>query len=101
MTRFEKFQKMNLTELAQELDSLTEQDCAPWEAEFGKKFCENCESTECEYECASEWEKVYYGKRTIRLPYCELYDKCRFFPNKNSIPTAAEVIEMWLEEEVE
>lgn len=101
MTRFEKFQKMNLTELAQELNSITEVDCAPWNEEFGKKFCENCESIECEYETRPEWERIYYGKRTILVSYCELHDKCKFFPDKNSIPTDAEVIEMWLKEEVE
>ena len=101
MTRSEKLQKMSLTEFAQELNSITELGCAPWEVEFDKKFCKNCEPIECEYECASEWEKVYCGKGKISLSYCELHDKCRFFPDKNSIPTDAEVIEMWLKEEVE
>ena len=101
MTRFEKFQKMSLTEFAQELNSFTELDCAPWEVEFDKKYCKNCEFVECEYECAPEWEKAFFGKQPILLSYCELHDKCRFFLDKNSIPTDAEVIEMWLKEEVE
>lgn len=103
MTRFEKFQKMNLTELAQELNSLTETDCAPWDEEFDKKYCKNCPSIECEYECAQKWSRFYSDNRTITIKcsYCELHDKCKFFPDKNSIPTDAEVIEMWLKEEVE
>ena len=101
MTRFEKFQKMNLAEFAQEFNSLIESDCAPWDEEFDKKFCENCESIECEYEFGADWFAVHSGTRTVSVSYCELHDKCRFFPDKNSIPTAAEVIEMWLKEEVE
>lgn len=96
MTRFEKIKVLSKEELIKSIkniDSLNESILEWW----SKKYCANCKSI------------AHKTKNPIKTnvpltelyTYCEFYDKCLYFPNMNNIPVKTEIIEMWLNEEME
>lgn len=94
MNNFEKLQSMSVEELVEWIDDNVYSDGAIWWEWFDKKYCDKCES-----------EIVYIddicGPNTKhKCAYCEVHDKCRFFPEMNDVPDNKETIKMWLESEV-
>lgn len=103
MTNFEKLQSMPLDVLAEWLDSNGQFDTAPWTKWFAEKYCDSCPSLEVTYEDSQKilgFEAFSYGRPT-KCAYCEIYNKCQFFPNLSEIPNNFETIKMWLKETAE
>ena len=90
-TVFDKLKSMNINELAEWLNEYGELDGSPWMSWFSKLYCNNCTVIMCKYED---------GKKEFPCSYCELNDKCKFFPNLDDIPDDKMIIKMWLESEV-
>lgn len=91
MTQFEILKSMDIETLAEWLDKNGQFDGSPWTIWFDKLYCGNCESIMCHYEDNS---------REFPCSYCEIYEKCRFFPNMSKTPDNKDIIKMWLETEV-
>jgi len=102
-SNFERLQSMSIDELAEWLDKNGMFDNSPWLNSFNEKYCEKCESIKCKYADAEEKLGVspfsYSGE--VDCAYCELENKCRFFPELNDVPDNKEMIKMWLKEEAE
>lgn len=91
MAQFEKLQSMDIEELAEWLDKYGQFDGSPWMKWFDELYCKNCESIMCHY-LDNEYE--------FPCSWCEINDKCRFFPEMDEAPDNKEIIKMWLESEV-
>lgn len=92
MNNFEKFKLMNVDELADWIDKHGQFDNSPWMEWFDKTYCKNCESI---MSSISKWNNI-----EVPCSYCELNDKCKFFPDLDYIPDNKDIIEMWLVSEV-
>jgi hypothetical protein len=92
MNKFENFKSMNIDQLAEWLDEYGQFDSAPWTLWFDQKYCQNCEDIMCKYEDS---------ERELRCAYCEVHNKCKFFPEMDEEPDNKEVIKMWLKMEAE
>lgn len=91
MTRFEQIKLMNIDELSKWLDAYGQFDGSPWMDWFDGLYCQNCPSIICHYENG-------YGE--FPCCWCEINDKCKFFPEMDEMPNNKEIIKMWLESEV-
>ena len=92
MNNFAKLKLMDIDNLAEWLDQNVAFDGAPYMFWFDQKYCKNCDSIVCKYED---------GTREFDCSYCEINDKCRFFPELKKAPDSLEIVKMWLEAEVE
>ena len=92
MKNIDKLRTKNIDELAEWLDKYSNFEESPWINQFNKKYCEKCESIKGRYEDCD---------RELDFSWCELYDKCRFFPDMNSTPDTKQMIKMWLESEID
>jgi hypothetical protein len=92
MNNFDKLKSLDIDKLAEWLDENGQYDTAPWSLWFDKQYCKNCEDIIC---------KSPDDSRQYRCAYCEIYDKCKFFPEIDDVPNSKDVIKMWLEAEVE
>lgn len=98
MTRFEKLKSMNIDELAEWLDKYGQFDGSPWMEWWDTTYCKNCPS-ETGYLPDDTGENRYYVP--TEFAWCELHDKCRFFQDRDNVPSIKEIIKMWLECEEE
>lgn len=103
MTNFKRLQTMTVDQLAAWLDENGIFDNSPWNDWFNKRFCENCESIELNYEDSKDklGIELFSYEGAAECAYCECHDHCRFFPEIKDIPDNRKVIEMWLIEEAE
>ncbi len=103
MNNFERLKSMSVEELAEWLDQNGIIDNSPWSEHFNNKYCANCESVMCKYEDAEKvlGFKPYFLDDEVECAYCEVYNKCRFFPEMDEVPDGLEAVKMWLEAEVE
>lgn len=92
MTRFEYFKNMGIDTFSEWLDEHGQFDDSPWMMDFDRKYCQNCEPIMCHYEDS---------EREFPCSYCEVHEKCKFFPDMIEAPGNKEIIKMWLESEVE
>ena len=92
MNNFEKLKSMSVDELAKWLDEYVSYDDSPWCNWFDQQYCKNCEDIECK--SADDSQKYICA-------YCEIYDNCRFFADKNDVPDSLDTVRLWLESEVE
>ena len=101
MNNFEKLQSMSIYDLAAWLDKNGIIDNSPWMLHFNDKYCKNCESVMCKYEDAEKVVgfKPFYDDE-IECAYCEVYNKCRYFPDMDETPDGKEMVKLWLEAEV-
>lgn len=102
MTNFKYLQSMSIDELAKWLDQNGIIDNSPWLEHFNYKYCANCESVICKYEDTEKTLgfKLFY-RDEIECAYCEIYKKCRYFPDMDDVPDGVDMAKMWLESEVE
>ncbi len=91
MRLYEKLLGLSIEEFAQEIESWSDCEVEPWHDWFESEYCEHCAPVYAQYPL---------DHVTHACAYCELNDKCRHFPEMNHIPTGAEIVEMWLEQEV-
>jgi hypothetical protein len=100
MTRYDQVTSKSLEELAEWLDVNGQHDDSPWIKWFDDKYCSNCES---EVVTSDESEEklgfALWYKTKVDCAYCEVYNECRFFPNRRALSNK-EIIELWLKEEV-
>lgn len=99
MNNYKQLTSKSLEELARWLDINGKFDDSPWEKWFNEKYCSNCASVICT--CVDAKEKLGikpFYKRSIECAYCELENKCKFFPDMEEIPDNRDIIEMWLKE---
>ena len=104
MTNLEKLKEMPIKELAEWLDENGMFDNSPWSNWFSDRFCSQCESIKCKYADAEEmlgFSPFAHYSGEVECAYCELENKCRFFPELNDVPDNRKTIEMWLIEEAE
>jgi hypothetical protein len=94
MTKFDEFKSMSIEELVDWLDEHGEYDGSPWGEWFTNNFCNNCPAIECTY--AEYWGKPEASQHKVLCAYCELEDKCKFFPELDHNPDNKEIIKMWL-----
>ena len=59
-------------------------DDSPWINWFDKTYCKHCD-------CVSVNGKDY--------AWCEVYNKCRFFPEMEEVPDCLQMTKMWLNTE--
>lgn len=102
MTNLQKIANMSIDELAEWLDENGQYDNSPWNLWWDENYCSKCESIECTYAKAEEkLDSTPYYRHTIKCAYCELENKCKFFPELEDVPDSVNVIKMWLEVEAE
>lgn len=97
MTHFENIKAMSIDELASWLDKHGRFD-SPWMHWFNETYCNNCP-------VEHGYLPDYTGMHTYHVPtefaWCELHDKCKFFPDIDESPDNKDIIKMWLQLEVE
>ena len=93
---------MPIDELAKWLDEHLMFDDAPHMQWFVENYCDKCESIMCKYEDSEKvlGFKPFYDAE-VECTYCEIYKKCRFFPNMDEVPDGKETVKLWLESEIE
>jgi hypothetical protein len=91
MTNFEALQAMSKEQLAEWIDKYIFERSAQmlW---FDQHYCSKCEPIICKYED---------GGREFPCSYCEIYNRCKFFPEKATAPDSLEIIKLWFDAEVE
>lgn len=104
MTNFDNIKYLSLEGFAGWLaDTFEYDDQAPWNVWFDKEYCNRCETFEVPYKVAEDKLGIssfgYSG--TVTCGYCELYNKCRYFPDMDAQPTPEEVITMWLRRDMD
>lgn len=91
MTNYEFIKSLSEDTLADWLSIKVSWDCAPWTEWFDKKYCQKCDSINT-YVPALE--------RETECAYCEINDKCRYFPEVDGTLSDKEIIKLWLASEV-
>ena len=81
MTVFESLNTKTIDEIAEWLDEYVVFDDAPWLKWWDDNYCKEC--------MMEDSERVW----------CELNGNCKFFKDKDEIPSSKEMIKMWLESE--
>lgn len=84
MTVFEHINSMKIDELVNWLDKNGMYYFSPWETWFDKNHCRKCKAVES---CGQEY------------CWCELHNKCRFYPDMEKTPNRKQTIRLWLESE--
>ena len=99
MTVFENIKNKNINEFAEWLDNNYETyDTSPWMNWWNDNYCTKCE-TVIDYVPDDEGEQTWHFG--MECAWCELNDKCRFFPEMDDAPDSKDIIKLWLESEVE
>ena len=93
MNNYEYLKSLTIDELADWLDKYGQFDGAPWTEWFDETYCRKCESIECTVPA--------FNNRKIQCSYCELYDKCKHFPEFDHVPNLKEILKLWLLKEKE
>ena len=94
---------MSLECFADWLDKNSCCDDAAWSNFFNEEYCKKCEAIKCTYADAKEIlgiQAFSYGGN-VDCAYCEVYGKCKFFPEIDDIPSNKDIIKLWLEGEAE
>ena len=101
MNNFESLKSMSVEDLAAWLDQNGIIDNSPWFEDFNKKYCVNCEPIICKYEDAEKalGFKPMFEDDEIECAYCEIYNKCRYFEDRDEVPDGKEMVRLWLESE--
>ena len=92
MKNIDMIKSKNIDELAEWLDRNCYSEYAPWVQWWNYNYCNKC---------PSEIGKVEDFDGEIEFCWCELNDnKCKFFPDMDSVPDSKQVIKLWLESEI-
>ena len=96
MNNYQNLKSLSLEELAVYIEEQYHKDDFPWDEWFNRKYCMNCPVIIKKVDSI-----LYPGKVNREFAYCEVNDKCRYFPDAGSILSQQEIIKLWLQEEVE
>ena len=91
MRVIDEFKSKTIDEFIDWLDEYCVFENAPWVQWWNNNYCNKCPAEIGKYEDSD---------REIEFAWCELHDKCKFFPNMNNTPDTKQMIRMWLESEV-
>lgn len=96
MKIFENLKNKSIDELAEWLAENCDFDFAPWWKWWDENYCKKCEPvTMCKYEEEYGFDVEHeYG-------WCELHERCKFFPDMNEKPNTTQTIKLWLESKCE
>ena len=92
MKNIDMIKSKNIDELAEWLDRNCYSEYAPWIQWWNDSYCNKCPSV---------FGKYADSDREIEFCWCELHDKCKFFPDMEETPDCKQMIKMWLESEIE
>lgn len=88
MTKYEKIMSMSIDEFASWFANNCENNEDQAFTWYDKTYCSKCEKIKAF--CSSK-------ERTEEFAYCELYGKCRFFPELNEVPDVLTTVKLWLQ----
>ena len=88
MNNFEYLKSLTLDDLVEWLDKYGQFDGAPWSDWFDTEYCSQCESIEVEVPA--------FNNTKAKCAYCELENKCKYFPCLDKVPDLKEILKMWL-----
>ena len=92
MKVIDEFKSKTIDEFIDWLDEYCSFEDSPWVQWFDKNYCNKC---------PAEIGRYVDSDRDMKFAWCELYDKCRFFPDMVNVPSSKQMIKMWLESEIE
>ena len=101
MTNFEKFKNMTIEELAKFIDDNGMYDDTPWMEWWSDNYCDKCESVVLNFEDTKKILDLtpFYPDREQECAYCEVYNKCKYFPELEEEPSMKDIVKLWLEAE--
>ena len=88
MNNFEYLKSLAVDELAAWLDKYGQFDGAPWTDWFDETYCKKCKPIEI--------IMPDFNNRKTKCNYCELEDKCKFFPEYEHALGLKEILKLWL-----
>ena len=89
MTVYEDLMSKDIDELADLIDKYTSIDDAPYILWWDENYCNKCESV-----------IALFNNRQEEFAWCELNNKCKFFPEMGDVPDCIQIIKWWLESEI-
>lgn len=92
MKVIDKLKSKTMNEFIDWLDEYCRFEDSPWIQWWNKNYCSKCPAIKSKYEDSD---------RELNFAWCELHDKCKFFPDMDEAPDSKQIIRMWLESEVE
>lgn len=90
MKVIDKLKSKTIDEFIDWLDEYCDFENAPWVQWWDTSYCKKCPLVIGKYEDSD---------RELKFAWCELHDKCKFFPDMNEVPDNKQIIKMWLESE--
>lgn len=99
MTNFDKIKSMSIDELAKFIDEHAMYDDTPWMDWWDKNYCDKCEYVTVKFDDQEKVLGFCSYRDNIECAYCEVYNKCRYFPDLEEEPSMQDIIKMWLEAE--
>ena len=101
MTNFDKyFKNATIESLSEFLDAHGMYDDTPWMDWWDRTYCDKCPSLKLKSEEAQDKLGIIpFLNETYECAYCEVYNKCKYFPKLEETPSMKDIIKMWLEEE--
>ena len=98
MTNFDKLKNMTIDDLAEFIDANGMYDNTPWMNWWNNTYCDKCPSLKLTSEEAQDKLGIIpFLNETYECAYCEVYDKCKYFPELEEEPSMQDIIKMWLE----
>lgn len=100
MKRLDFLKSKPLDEIVNLIDKYGQFDGSPWMKWFNENYCEKCEPIMVKL---SEEAKKEFGcglRDEVECCYCELENKCKFFPEMDRDINSKDIIKMWLEQEI-
>ena len=92
MKKFDEIKSKNIDEFAEWLDEYGAFDGSPWIEYFNEKYCNKCDP---------EIVNLVSTDDEMEFSYCEIHNKCRFFPDIEGTPDGKQTVKLWLESEAD
>lgn len=89
MTVYENLLSKSIDELADLIDKYISDDNEPCISWWDENYCNKCESV-----------IRLYNNREEEFAWCEINNKCKFFPEMDCVPDYKQMIKLWLESEI-
>lgn len=98
MTNHDNIKSMSLDAFVDFLDKYSIHESTPWSMWWEQNYCGKCNSISVNAEKQKELLGFISLKENIDCAYCEIYDHCKYFPEKHEV-SLKDVLKLWLEEE--
>ena len=89
MNNFDMLKNMDIDEFVDWLSRYGNYEYNPWDEWFDITYCNNVK-------CPIEKAYSEYFEKEKSYSWCELNNKCKFFPELEGLPGYKEVLKMWL-----